>query len=290
MPVKNEDWILGLSLRAVLAWVDEVVVGLHACTDGSAEIVAAVADEYSGRVHVITQDNPVWSEMAHRQALLDRARAAGATHIAIVDADEVLTGNLIPHVRGIFESLNEGAIFQPPWVCLARSIDRYYTSGPWFNNWVSMGFRDAPWCHWQARDGYDFHHRHPMGGNLRFERPVMQSPAPNLHSGGLMHLQFVSERRLRAKQALYKVTELLRWPGREPVQVVDERYNLAVYESDPGRTGAAVVPAEWWGPYRHLLDHLHVDAEPWQEVEVRKAWQEYGAAKFRGLDLFGVAS
>jgi hypothetical protein len=33
MPVRGEDWILGLSARAALMWCDELVILLHSCTD-----------------------------------------------------------------------------------------------------------------------------------------------------------------------------------------------------------------------------------------------------------------
>src|ERR1700683_1376879 len=86
LPVRNEDWCLGLSLRAMLMFCDEVIVGLHACTDASAKIVADVLFEEPGRITWTEHRDPIWSEMAHRQALLDIARERGATHIAIVDA------------------------------------------------------------------------------------------------------------------------------------------------------------------------------------------------------------
>jgi hypothetical protein len=37
------------------------------------------------------------------------------------------------------------------------------------------------------------------------------------------------------------------------------------------------------------MKYLDVDAEPWQEAEVRRLVAEYGREKFTGLDLFGVA-
>ncbi len=57
---------------------------------------------------------------------------------------------------------------------------------------------------------------------------------------------------------------------------------------DLRRLTYAMTPAEWWAPYQEWAKHLHVDADPWQEREVRKLWAEHGAEKFQGLDLFGV--
>jgi hypothetical protein len=283
MPCRNEDWVLGLSLRAVLMWADDVIVLDHASTDRTSDIIREVAEEYPGLVVHLTDSNPEWQEMRHRNLLLQAARERGATHVALVDADEVLSGNLIGAIRGHIEAAGSGLV-QMPWACLARGIDRYYVEGVWFNNWVTTAFRADPELHWTSatRGGYDFHHRQPMGRNWAHVRPVSQ------RDGGLMHLQFVSERRLRAKQSLYVLTETLRWPGRETAEQLNAKYGQAVYQSDPRHFRTADVPTEWWEPYSDLLRHLEVDAEPWQEATARRLIAQHGRQAFAGLDLFGI--
>lgn len=111
-----------------------------------------------------------------------------------------------------------------------------------------------------------------------------------------MHLWGASERRLIAKHALYKVTERLRWP-QKPRWIIDNEYSLAVYGSatapltygTPTTWTYSPVPESWWAPYAHLMKYLDVDAEPWQEAEVRRLVAIHGRDKFAGLDLFGVA-
>ena len=95
MPCRNEDWVLGLTARAALMWCDELILWLHSCTDGSRDIAVAVAHEHPGRVIIDVANDPTWAEMSHREQMLELARERGATHIAMVDADEILTGNLI---------------------------------------------------------------------------------------------------------------------------------------------------------------------------------------------------
>src|SRR5271154_3836415 len=95
MPVRNEAWILGLSARVALMWCDELVIRVHGSTDASHEIAVEVQGEHPGRVHALLHHGTQWDEMRHRQNMLEVARDAGATHIAIIDADEVLTGNLV---------------------------------------------------------------------------------------------------------------------------------------------------------------------------------------------------
>lgn len=288
--VRSEDWILGLSLRALLLWADKVIVLLHACTDLSSDIVAQVIRENDkGRVILLREFDQHWHEMRDRQQLLEWARGAGATHLALVDADEILTGNLLPNIRDMVEQIPPRSILQLPWVCLARGIDRYYAAGYWYNSWISCGCADASELHWSSaeRGGYDFHQREPMGTRFTAFRPVQQSPHPSDHGGGLLHLQFVSERRLRAKQFAYELTERLRWPGRDSIAVINKRYGLAVYQSDPAKVATAAVPEEWLAAYAPLMKHLHIDAEPWQIEWCRKIVRDHPGIE-KGLDDFGV--
>lgn len=294
MTVRNSGWCLGLTARAALLWCDAIIIRDHNSNDDTPEIATELGQQNPGRVLYKYDPDPVWNEMAHRQDALEMARRWDATHIAIVDDDEVLSGNLIHSAREWIERMGNGNILQVPWLALKGSIRNYYTSGPWGDNSVSLAFMDHPDCHWKARDGYDFHHRHPMGRVLIPHRPVR---IPSM--GGLMHLQFSSERRLRAKQALYKMTEVLRWPDREPITAVDQRYNLAVYGSPvfparKHRAGESVadsigdVPGEWWEPYNELLRYLAVTRVPWQEQQCIELMKEHGPMRFKGLDLFGV--
>lgn len=295
MPCRNEAWVLGLSARAVLMWADSLILLDHASHDDTPSICVDLAKEYGERFTYLHTDDPVWEEMKHRQMLLSMARSEQATHVAIVDADEVLSGNLLPHGPGntiwkMFRELPRGCVLQIPWLCLRGSIDQVHTSGPWADGQnVSTGFVDSPELHWSSagRGTYDFHHRHPMGRACVPYLPVTD------RQSGLMHLQFVSDRRLRAKQAKYQLDELLRWPGRKPVDEIRAMYSLSVYGSRTSRVSNHVlgqVPMmEWWAPYDHLMKHFHPDAEPWQEKAVRDLVAEHGRDRFAGLDLFGVA-
>jgi len=285
MPARNEAWIIGLSARAVLMWCDLLIVGNHRSTDGTRRLLEEIAVESGGRLLIADCQDEQWEEMKHRQALLDIARNYEATHIVMVDADEVLTGNTIPEMRYVIEKLRPGQTMVLPWRCLRGVLDRYHADGVWGTAEVSMAFLDEPRCHWAARDGYDFHHRHPMG------RPYAPWKPVNI-TGGLMHLQFVSDRRLRAKQALYKMLEVIRWPDHMSLDKVNRMYNVAVYGFEQltiASCGAlAKTPTEWWTAYADLLEYLHCDAEPWQEAECKRLYSQYGPAKFAGLDLFGV--
>lgn len=287
MAVRNEAWCLGIIARAALMWCDVLVCLNHASTDASSDILAEISHE-TGRVVVISEESPEWDEMRHRQMMLHVARGIGATHIAIVDADELLTGNLIDRFVDpacIAMAPQSGQIVQLPGYNLRGGINRYHANGIWGNRWFSTAFREDARLSWS---GDTFHAREPKGIELRPYRPIAQG------QGGILHLWGSSERRLRAKSALYKITERLRWPAK-PVAEIERMYNWAVYgEKDscygtPDTWTYRDVPAEWWAPYAHLMKYLDVDAETWQIAECRRLVAEHGAARFSGLDLFGVA-
>jgi hypothetical protein len=321
MPVRNEEQFLPFTLRALLRWVDDVVVLNHASVDGTAAILQEITEEYAPRVHVLVDEDPLWREMSHRQRLLDHARDNGATHIVTVDADEVLTANLVPRIRTLIEFTPPGHVGLLPWICLWRSLlmHRADPGSTWAHSDASAWFRDRPDLCWATGPGgYDHHHRHPINSEPDL-RPVARE------YGGLFHLQFVDWAHLRAKQALYKMEETLRWgpplpdpapppppvrraaqmmmrravrrrqgtpppakPGASPllasIAAINQRYDPAVNE-----TGLVVrpVPPEWWAGYEDLPTP-RFGGVSWQEVECRRLWQEHGASMFAGLDLFGV--
>ena len=267
MLARNEGHEIGLTARAALMWADVLIVHNHASTDETLSILSdLVLGEERGRVRVLHDPGNTWREARHRQAMLDEARRIRATHMAIVDADEILAGPLLPVIRGAVESLQPGQILEPHWTCLARSLSRYYTAGVWSSYWVTFAFRDHAEYRWEAPQGYDHHHRHPFGPRF----PVRPWKTPP----GLMHLQFVSERRLRAKQFWYCLTERERWPDRKTPAELSALYGRAVYESCPRSTPTGEVPREWWEPYRSIQKHLCMDGPIWQEREIERMLTE----------------
>lgn len=294
MACRNESYCLGLTLRAALQWCDEMVVLLHACTDDSARILSDVIRETgSDRVWTLLVTDEPWHEMKHRRWMLELARTRGATHLAIVDADELVTGNIITELRPnstkpliyhAVATMEKGQILQLPMYQLRGSLDRYHANGIWGNRWLSVAFQDDPRLSWS---GDKFHSREPGGAVLKPYRPIAHG------QGGSLHLWGVSERRLRAKHALYKVTERLRWPTKN-IQEIEALYNLwrppIAGSSECVPWTFADVPVEWWPEaYCNLLGYVQLDIkrELWQEVEVRRLVAEHGAETFAGLDLFG---
>lgn len=277
MPARNEDWILGASLRAALLWCDEMVVLDHASTDGTRAIINKVAAEHLHRVGLAEVHEPRWSEMAHRQTLLEMARMRGATHVAIIDADEILTGNLLPIIRSKIAALQPGELLQVGMLAMWRSLDHYRVGDSiWANRHdLTLAFADASGLNWNANAGYDHHHREPHGSKRL---------PPLLLDGGVMHMQWASWRRLVVKHCAYKMSERLKYPDKS-VAEIDRMYSLAL---DERGLELERVPEDFWDAYADLRKYIDLYAEPWQERQCREWMAQHGAELFNGLDLFGV--
>jgi hypothetical protein len=277
MPARNEEWIIGLSARVALLWCDELVVLDHASTDDTPGILAELAGEYPGRVTVIHEPDPGWPEMEHRQRLLEAARAREATHVAIVDADEIMTATLVNRIKQmVFSIARTARIMCVPMYCMWRGTDAYRQDrSVWSNRFLTLAFADHPMLHWAAKNGYQWHQREPKGSLLL--PPVKRS------LGGVMHMQFADWRRLKAKHALYKMREAL--AGKQPIPRIERMYSLALDET---AINLAEAPREWWVGYDPWMKHYRPDQEPWQEQECLELWSQHGAAVFKGLNLFGV--
>jgi hypothetical protein len=306
MPVRNEAWVLGLTLRAALMWCDEVIVLDHASDDDTWRVYNDILKTERCYVGFSRVPELAWDEMEHRQSLLEFARGRHATHIAILDADELVTGNLLPGIRAYVEATPPGHTLDLPQINLRGAVDRMHTSGIWAQAHTATAFRDCPSYSWQTDKGYQHHHRSPYGLPGHGYRPVKRE------HGGLFHLQMLDERRLRAKQLLYCLNDALNLKRgivggkRDTPEKIRAYYSLAVYGFEPkhippaappqsfaecwSRANAdilAPVPSSWWEPYAHLMQHLRPSVEPWQLAECKRIVGEYPGI-LKGLDTFGL--
>jgi glycosyltransferase involved in cell wall biosynthesis len=283
MTARNEDWILGLTLRAATFIVEEMIVLDHASTDRTRAIILEVAQEFPGRIHYRRREDPVWREASIRQGLLEEGRLLGGTHFWVIDADELLTGNLLPEIRSILSSLDTGDCITLPWFPMWRSLDRYRRDGNqyWCGNRTVYGFRDHPLVRYEPhrnRPDYDIHIRAPIVPGQKREL-YLKDP-----HHGVMHFVAAGWARLLAKAAWYKMIETARF-GDVPAERLNTSYN-----ADLDEAGLVTVPAdsEWWEPYSRWRVHVEPDAPSWFARDCQRMWREFGPGKFAGLDLWGV--
>lgn len=280
---RNEDWILGLSLRVSLSYCDAVVITDHASTDRTTQIIREAQAEFPDRqVNVRRTEDKEWMEMDVRQEMLDRGRELGGTHFVIVDADEVPTGNLFPRLRELALNPARGCYVSLPMIAAYHAPSVFRRDGPWGeSNRIPWAFCDSAALRWKVSDPYQLHRRTPY-------KAVNLGLAPVGKSGGLFHLQFVNKARLESKAVWYKMIETLRYPGKRSPAELNQIYDWTLRED--GGTQIYDVPDAWWAPYRERgwLRHFTPDAISWQLPEVRKLVAEHGLEIFSGLDLHGI--
>lgn len=272
-PVRGDAWSLAASARAALRWCDDLIVSENARWADPATTAAVPCDP---RVTRITHDAAAWDEADIRLNMLEVGRRMGGTHFALVDADELLTANLVPRVRDMADALAPGAGLRLPWLHLWRSLDRHRVDPSPFGRYAatSVLFRDHPRLTYRhCADGYQIHMRAPAG--VEFTEIADRD-------AGLMHMQHVVWRRVVAKQAMYRMVEHLRWGGTRPAAETNQRYRPA---TDEAGLKLDDVPPAWWQGQEGIRELIDLTAEPWQENEVRRLLAEYGPGQFAGLDL-----
>lgn len=275
--VRNEEWILRACIDAASRWCDGLAIMQDRCTDNTYSIVGNMTrDGKDSRTFAPSGEN--WNEMDLRQSLLESGRALGGTHFAMIDADEMLTHNLLPHIRQWCEGLMPGDVLDLPMIVPHRGLDRYRDDmSVWSNrNDFSVAFADRPDLTWKPRDqGYQHHARCPQGAGVHVR------PLSGPKDGGVFHLQWASWERLLNKHRAYKIMERIRWPNRESVQEVDRKYSQALDE-----TGLRTrpIPAEWWGDYKK--DQINLNHRPWYMDECERMAREHPEA-LEGLNLWG---
>jgi hypothetical protein len=265
---RNSAWSIEAVIGHALQYVDSAVVLLHASTDDTLKKLQRMDD----RVTIAKLPEQEWNEMQHRQLTLNIGRDLGGTHFVILDDDEFLTQNLVPHVRGMCEQLKPGQLIRQPMRCCWRSLDQYRSDrgNPFTECWKSVAFVDTPAACWETKDGYQHHHTHPYGITAR------NVTHPN--GGGWLHIQHANWKRLVTKQVWYMCMEIVRYGA------IRANYQGTMDETD---LELSPVPKAWWSAFRNKL---HLKAEPWQAEDLSRMVKQHGADFFasRGVDVLPV--
>lgn len=313
-----DSWSLPLALRAALEWVDEVVVGLHEpggkVVDPCWNVIADLTADPSiaPRIDLCSMPDATWDEMEMRQRLLNRARELGATHIAIIDADEAVTADLLapvttwsdpspeklaqgcvgtakttPLIRKMVLSLQPGEAIDLPMVSphhgaskIGVCLDHARTDGIFGRAGITLAFADAPNLAWKnADDGYCYHNRPPRG--LKSREAVARPPL-----SGVFHLQYASLGRLGSKSVFYKITERLKFPGRDESSpaALNKKYDWTL--DDDGESYEKIPDEHWKYPFGDGKDFVDLLEVPWQAHAVRVLVERHkGDGTLDGLAL-----
>ena len=281
---RNEDWVLGFSLRVSLSYCDAVIITDHGSTDRTAQIISEARAEFPNRVIDVRRlEQQEWREAEVRQEMLERGRRWGGTHFVIVDADEVPTANLLSQLRSLALKIEPGGCAALPMIAPYLSPSVYRLDGPWGEQsaipWV---FGDSPELGWQCAESYQIHRRAPFGA---INQGLL---LPARGQGGLFHLQFVDKNRLQSKAAWYKMMETVDYPGQRSAADLNQLYDWPLQDDSTAKI--ETVPESWWAAYRECgwLRFFAPNAPAWQSDEARRLASLHGRERFAGLDLHGI--
>lgn len=267
----SESWSLDAALESVGRYCQGVVLCCHEPKRGVADDKGEVRRIDGSSVGIIFQDEK-WMEMKFRQAMLEQARLMGATHMAIVDADEFATDDLCRNVPDIVANLDHGEIACPRMISPWEGLDYKRVDNGFGSSWISWLFRDNKnLCYRTPSDGYQWHSRAPSGTHPK------QLPDS---LGQIVHLQYASLRRLRVKAAYYKMIETIYNPGRKTPEELNRMYDWTLR----GTPQLQPMPDTTYYA-RQLVD---LKTEPWQAEAAQSLYLAYGPEKFVGLNLHGV--
>lgn len=281
---RNEDWVLGLSLRVSLSYCNAVVLTDHGSTDRTAQIIRDAQAEFPNcPIEVHRTEHTEWREADIREEMLERGRRLGATHFVIVDADEVPTGNLLPKLRSLALGVDAGWCASLPMIAPYHSPTVYRWDGSWGEgSAIPWAFGDSPELGWKSSSAYQLHRRFPLNAS---DKGLLVSGKEH---GGLFHLQFINRSRLQSKAAWYKMMETVTYPGNRTAADLNQMYDWTLRDESTAKLD--IVPQAWWAPYqeRGWLEFLQPEARAWQYHEARRLAAEHGLERFSGLELYGI--
>lgn len=264
-PVWNEAWILERFLGAAGVWADVIVVADQGSTDGSRQI----AGEHE-KVRLIDNPHAAYDEGARQRLLLEAAREIpGPRALVALDADEALSAGLCDS-RGWAEAMSSppGTVIRMPWINLLPGLERAWIP----RRPVVFGLID---------DG-----REHVGSYLHSTR-LPGDPdrvAVDVDEGGVLHLQYLDESRMRAKQRWYQCFERVTHPDKRPSEVYRQYHHMDAWPPDELH---AVDPRWTAGLGLEAVGSTAASAAVWHTRIIELA-AEHGWPPFRRVDIWDV--
>ena len=273
--VRNEEWIIGLFLRAMSHVADHIVIADQHSTDRT----RSICREFD-KVVLIDNDSPNFNEPERQALLINTARRLfpGPKLLLRLDADDIPSGNLFsdPEWRGLLHA-PPGAPIELQNVCLYGSPNEYRTDRPdmYGVSFVAYGMIDS---------GRPYSADQPMHTpHLPFQPSATPHRLKNVVS---MHYQFVDVERAVMKQRWYMCYERLRFPQKSALAIING-YRWVLW--DVHKWPPLVSVREWsagWEQRGVNLADVVVSKHHWWTWEILRLFDEFGEDRFEGLPIW----
>jgi glycosyltransferase involved in cell wall biosynthesis len=275
MIVRNEDWIIERSLKALLSFCDHIIVADHHSTDNTREILK----KYSPRVIAVEPQDLKFSTRI-RWPLLEVARDfEGNNFIFVPDADEIFTANILePGILDELTNVTPGTGIEMQLIHLWRSPLQWRNDasnwGPKYF-WPARAFRDdrkMQYC--SLANPLDHNSSLPVCRLIQRQEKVK-----------VMHFQFVLFERMRAKQRWYRATEAYEL-GAHQAERINKYY---IITQDERQAILEPIRSEWTAGWQERgidLENFEEASLYWYDVEVLRYFKENGPEFFAPVDLW----
>lgn len=289
-PIKNEDWILDTFLKATSLWADHIIVADQNSTDKSKEI----AQRFEKVIYVKNEGNK-YDELSRQELLLQEARKISGKKLLIaLDADEFFTNIDItsPSWQTMLNA-EEGTVFSFNWLHISSDFTKIKKSNFDFP-WGAFGFMDNGSKH--------------NGRNIHSPRIPIPEKCINIgiKDNWVLHYNLISEERLNSKNRWYMLHETIN-KQRTNIIFQNHYYNYSNFFDDALPFESKLLRAYWdkgIDMYSIRKDKINLEyndtSEQWKNVDhqwksIEYYWwdhemllkiQEYGAKKFRYIDIW----
>jgi len=265
-PVKNEEWILHRFLSVTSQFADEILIADQLSTDSSREICAAYK-----KVTLIQNPGVCYNEAERQLLLISTARKLwpGPKILLGLDADEVLAADAMQSVD--WQTMLAAAagtilLFEKP--DLLPRLDKCIRHP---TNSVPLGFVDDGLTKHSALEIHS--PRVPQPAN------ALRLPLPNIK---ILHYGLARVRTQLAKVRYYSVEENIKKSS--PLRHRRGWYgNFYLKQYVESAAGAQSTPLEWFVGWEAIgidMRKLPEDALTWHEIEVLRAFAQFGERRF----------
>jgi len=273
MPVRNESWILRITLEVLSEICDSIIVADQASDDDTREICKDFASV------VLIHNKETGHSNKVRWQLLDAARSFDGNNLLLsIDADEIIPPSLFKEsIARIKSQLVLGQGLEFLWVQLWKSPNYWRDDkSVWSNNWKTVAFLD------DRKVDYDRDNVVINDHTSRVPRPANVG-ACRLDGVPLLHLQWAAWERAQLKQAWYRCAELLN--GINP-KAINDKYAITL--DDPSAR-LSRVPSAWLeGIQVQSLKAQMSIRSSWHLNEIVHWFDQRGVEFFEPLEIWHV--
>jgi len=276
MPVKNEEWILGKSLKVASYFADHIIVGDQGSTDRTSEI----CKEFPKVIYLINPEEYP-GKKNRRQILLDKTRELfGKENIIFCfDADEIPTANILENSswKNFLVSLKTGQSVRLEWVNLWRNPKKYcYDKSIWKKSFRYFIFKD------DGKTNYALGNVHESKIPSAFLKNYLK-----YENVKIMHFHFVLWNRMLSKQQHSRIIEKKVFPKKNFLAINAKYWNA----KDERNMILKDTPNFWSEGWRNKginLENFSEDKLYWFDIEILQDFKKYGTKYFRWLDVWDI--